>query len=811
MAQEFINAEYIARFYGKGSEKGSGTNWRTCCPGHGDKKPSMDVAEKNGKILLFCQVCGKGSNLALIEHCKKDGVWPIGGEIGNKLWTPAKNNYKTREDIWLDAYLVAQSFYDYKNRQGLFMYQIVRLWNELEQAKEFKQYYKSPDGYWRWSKVKDNVVYIPYNLDLVDKAEKQGKDIILVEGEKDCHTLLTLDQVASCNPMGALKWYDQYTPEFKNITKVYIIPDNDFNGYEHLNQVGKSFKKHGQRLYVIELNKVGCVEQKSDATDWIKGFAVTKELLDAVKEEANEWIEPIKNPWPDPKKQKFESVEAPSLEALSNDNVIQLPLHLEAGLYTDTGNGERFATAHSDEVKYAAGWGWVLWEGTRFIKDEKQQVRERAKEVAKNIVSEPSREVKRKLWWHQKSLGVERLTAMLKSAQSMPEIAVSVDQFNTDRFLLNCQNGVVNLRTGELYPHDRKFLCTQIMDCEVSAKRGDDGVLRIDFEATSERWTKFLNSVTGGSAQRIEFLQRTSGHWLTGDTSLQQAHFFYGEGQNGKSVFLDTMMNMMGVEDHGYATTVRAEMFMTKQFENHSDNPSKVAGKRFATVQEINASDRLDEAKLKTFTGDSDLLTGRVMRQDSFSFRNTCKIAFRCNHRVRVVGQDKGIWRRISEVSFEHLIPEEDRIPGFADLLVEDWPVILAWRIQGAIKVIADLEEKKREAKDIDPLRTPVEFKAATDEYKDEMDLTSFFLDECFEQYTDYAGKPMTMESPDKMSWRVSVQKLSSIYQKFCKDLGYSAKSYQRLRPELKKRGIIEDSDENKTRYFLGLRPKFTE
>ena len=40
--------------------------WTACCPVHGDKRPSMSVAEKDGRVLCHCFSCG-ANGLDVVE------------------------------------------------------------------------------------------------------------------------------------------------------------------------------------------------------------------------------------------------------------------------------------------------------------------------------------------------------------------------------------------------------------------------------------------------------------------------------------------------------------------------------------------------------------------------------------------------------------------------------------------------------------------------------------------------------------------------------------------------------------------------
>lgn len=827
MSDVYINAEYIAHFYGKGKETGRGEKWRTICPIHGDTTPSLDVTEINGRISFYCQVCGEDSNASMVIRAKNDGVWTKGGKVGGELWESLeqwkKNNprpstgdsgsYKPREDYWAEKFWEFQASYDYKEEDGSFKFQVVRLWDPIAREKVFMQYYLGPTGHWRAKAVRQNVIYIPYNLPEVARARREGLDVVLTEGEKDVETLRSHGQIASCNPMGWGKWDDAYTPRFKGLKRVYIVPDNDHYGYLHLNQVGTSFKKHGIELWVIEL--IG-VQHKGDTTDWLQDNPF--ELFEELKKEAKQWLEPWINPHPKPnKKGEPEQPAAPPANAkavktesdLLPDGVASLPsIEIPFEALTDTGNGNRLVEQWSDVLKFCEGWGWVHWNGQRFAKDSKGAARELAKDTARNIVYDSQiSDIRLRIKFAQKSLGTEKISAMLKAAQTDPLIAMDVDDFNRDHFIINCPSGVLDLRPDGEFIKDptrrMKYFCTQVMACDV------------DFDRKPEMWLDYIRLVTNGDPARAEFLQNLAGYWLIGNTELQQGYFFHGDGENGKSVFLDTCSNQMGTEESGYAVAVRAEMFTKQPFESHSDNFSLVAGKRFAAVAEIDPGARIDEAKLKNFTGDSDLLRGRLMRHESFSFRNTAKVAFRCNILPRIVNQDHGIWRRILRVPFEHPIPVERRVTGFADMLVEEWPGILAWRVEGARRVIAKMNQKKemiarRErvtgfgAKEL--LTIPDEFYKLTDDYRGEQDVVQAFLDECGVLYEDQHGERITKDSPIKSVWKISARQMMRLYQSYCKDFNFQAKNATRLGLELKQKGLIPYTD-GKHRGYLGFQP----
>lgn len=773
-----IDIPYIAQQLGKGKEKKTPRGYSTLCPVHGDKDPTLDLENKSGKITLWCHFCK--DNAPIIEYLKVNLLWPAGGVIGNEVWRPmgrGASSAMPREEWWASQGMAPVAFYDYVDTDGTFLFQVVRFIKDGK--KTFLQYYQQKSGKWSCYKVAQNVKYVPYNLPGIERARKNGDPVCLHEGEKDAE-LCTADGIESSTcPKGGGNWQDSYTPYFKDV-KTFMVPDNDFIGYKHLNEVGQSFKKYGQDLWWVELPGWS---HKDDYSDWRQNFDAEM-FKDLLQSEAKLWTEPVPNPWPDPKKAKVvENENGPT----TPNNVVVLPLG-DLELFTDSGNSNRFHRMYSDIASFSKERGWFLWDGQRHCASADLEVRELAKEVARSIQQESEGNHGDRLKWAKESFGRGRLNAILSVAESMDGIKVDTELFDKDPYLINTKSGVVDLNTGVIHKHDQKFMCTRMTACGV------------DKDREPEMFMVFLGSITNGCPHRIEFLQRLGGYLLTGKTSLQQAYFIHGPGLNGKSIFIDTMAMMMGIGASGYAASPEAAMFLKNQVQSQKYDFSQLLGKRLAAVGEVEANARLDENKLKTFTGDSDLLSARFLFREPFEFQNTAKVLFRCNYLPVIVNRDNGIWRRILKVPFDVTIPKPSVIRNLFDLLKDEWDAIMWWRIQGAMKVLRDINAGN-------PLLTPDEFGVMTDEYKDEMDSTGMFLNECYELYANseesklYSTPIQDASEALQNEWFVSNRELSRVYKRFCDDFTVSTRGPRRFKIDLIEKGLVQVE-----RGWLGLK-----
>jgi hypothetical protein len=135
--------------------------------------------------------------------------------------------------------------YPYVDEDGGFLYQTARFesksFRQRRPAKpgdDPKKVYRDPDGSeWVWNiQGKRRVLY---RLPKVIEAVKRGDLIYVVEGEKDVAAVERVGAIATCNPMGAEKWRDDYS-EFLRGARVMIVEDQDDAGRRHSKQVAAS-------------------------------------------------------------------------------------------------------------------------------------------------------------------------------------------------------------------------------------------------------------------------------------------------------------------------------------------------------------------------------------------------------------------------------------------------------------------------------------------------------------------------------------------------------------------------------------------
>lgn len=385
-----------------------------------------------------------------------------------------------------------------------------------------------------------------------------------------------------------------------------------------------------------------------------------------------------------------------------------LTLDETARQLTDIGNAARFVVQHGARFRYSyQRGGWFAYDGRRWKSDQTGEAMKAAKATALAILDEAkdgSNEGHTDAirGWAKASQRHDRLKAMLALAQ--PELAVVSDDLDADPWLFNCLSGTLDLRTKSLRPHDAGDLITMLAPVDFTP------------DAPCERFERFLNEIFGGDPELIGFVQQWHGYCLTGDVRHQHLPIYHGEGNNGKSVLLDTVSWIMG----DYAAEAPPELLIARKHAQHPTEIADLAGRRLVVASETETGAELRIETLKRLTGNA-RLKGRLIRQDFFEFDRTHKMVLVTNNRPEITEDSEAVWRRVLLVPFDVVIPPERRDPGLMDTLRSEAEGILAWMVLGC------------PAPEAQTLAIPDAVRLATDQYRGRSNSLDEFIDECCE------------------------------------------------------------------------------
>ena len=444
----------------------------------------------------------------------------------------------------------------------------------------------------------------------------------------------------------------------------------------------------------------------------------------------------------------------------------------------DVGNGQRFAIHFGRDVIFVPRVGWFVWTGQVWKKDEDRlAVRALAQKIGPLVEAETQfitvgdeeaaqlarrdalvavigplsdipankRKVEERAQLREAKGELATLDALLdkiggqigqrlrhaKAAgnsasvenmllEASVSLAVPLEMLDSEPMAINTESGILRLTVGPdpftgkgllaqavMWRHDRAALMTKLMPVRWHAKA----------KPTAAAFAKFFERIQPDAMIRA-FLQRWFGLSMTG-RPVQFLCFFYGDGNNGKSVLVDLMCSVFGT----YATTANVKSLTGEdRRDGAAATPDLVPliGARFVRASEPKRGDPWQEDVIKQMTGGEKMmirpLFGAAVEAIPFF-----KLNISGNDKPEIRGTDEGIWRRLRIVPFDVQIPKEELIPKdqLDPMLFAERDGVFAWAVQGLLDYLEH------------GLQEPQIVLNTTQDLRAENDLYGAFLDDC--------------------------------------------------------------------------------
>lgn len=356
---------------------------------------------------------------------------------------------------------------------------------------------------------------------------------------------------------------------------------------------------------------------------------------------------------------------------------------------------------------------WFLWDGPRWKPDDVRKSELLTNALYRIINTEAEKEMdtdrqRRLRKWAIRSLEPGMVDATLKKLRSMPWVAKTVEDFDRHPLLVNFRNGIVNVETASFSPHAAN---PEHRDLFISK------VIPFDYreDAKCPVWLGHLDKVFSGKPDLIAFFQRAIGYTLTGLTTERVFFLLHGSGQNGKSVIVRTIRNLLG----DYALTIAKDTLMEQRGGTRWEL-ADLPGIRFVSAVEGKGGDEFDPSVIKSLTG-GDEISAQRKHGHPFRFFPQFKAFIATNKLPQIDADDQAMWDRARRIPFDVRITDTEKDLDFDAKLAGEMEGIAAWAVQGAISW-------RREG-----LGAPLEVTEATETYRETMRKEEAFLAEMCE------------------------------------------------------------------------------
>ena len=685
--------------------KKKGKGYIAICPAHPDKEASLSIwhDDRQGKTVLSCHAGCEIANILDAAGLKMSDLFDRSlpeGDYDNRF----------------------ERIYQYKDSNGDLLFEKVRFKATDEKKKNFTQrrkigdaivwgleggtHYETYPGSNEWTRNLGKKISpkerefeecepVIYNLPVILKAIAAGEEVYVAEGEKDADNLTALGFPCCCNFDGASasklkpKWRKSYNKIFKG-ARVVIFNDNDEPGITHADYIAQEL--HEVTEYVKRPDIPG-LQEKEDITDFIEG-GNGKQVIQEI----------------------INSTSIYEYDDAANQSLIGFN-------FSDVGNAERLMAIYGKNIRYSPIRNkWFVWSGKHWEVDNNGKIENLSRKVIRKLQAEgeaislknlEQEDEKRKTKLKAqianfvlRSEGDGRLKAMINQAKTFNSFIIK--ETDKDVYLLNVKNGTLDLHTGLMKKHERKDYLTKLIDIEYNPK------------TQSPNWIEFINKIFMEDKELINYIQKSIGYSLTGDSRLQCFYILHGKGSNGKGTFMQAIERLMGP----YYSTLMPESLMERTGNNEGarEDLAKLESTRFVCVNECDENKYFDENLLKRMaSGANEKFTVRRMYEKYFDLSPEFKMWMTTNGLPRIKGTDKGIWRRIRKIPFEYDFDlDKNKNENFFDeKILPEINGILNWALEGCLRWQQE------------GMELPDAVKVEVEKYKSDMDPITRFAEDC--------------------------------------------------------------------------------
>lgn len=544
-------------------------------------------------------------------------------EVGLKdsdLFSDEKPRSTWRDNLEKNIGKPIEAVYDYKDATGKYLYSKIRFVGKFIKCAVVD--HKAD----RYKLGKPEGVYALYNLPAALKAIKKGFPVYITEGEKDVDKLKKL-HLTAVTAGGVGDWRSEFAHYFTG-ARVVILPDNDVPGLELKDKIIADLKPFAHSIKWVVTSKA----EHGDVTDYLTKEGHSKEdlqkLIDEVSAVAAPWIQ-ITERKDGSKKQ---SVNPGLLKACISENL-------------------SYKTVDGSYYWYENGY---------YKRTDKNTVKAKISAYIPDGIANDN-------------LLNNVYNLMLADVDHMAR----EEEFNNEENFINFKNGLYNLTTRKLEPHNEHILYTRQINTDYI-----EGASMADIRSTFTRFIGDLCKDVNGVIdwQKYKALQEIIGLAISnvyGHRTKKAAILYSPIGNTGKSQFLSLISNLVGPE---HITTI--------PLQNMNEDKGRFAFANAGLIRLIMNGDQgkatiKDSSIFKQVTGGDYIKTeGKGKDIKALVFKGFIIIA--CND-LPYFADDKGdhVYRRMYIVPCTHEVPEKERDASILNKMLEELPAIVNWAIEG--------------------------------------------------------------------------------------------------------------------------------
>ena len=264
---------------------------------------------------------------------------------------------------------------------------------------------------------------------------------------------------------------------------------------------------------------------------------------------------------------------------------------------------------------------------------------------------------------------------------SKNSLVINLTDFDSDPYLLNCRNGVYDMREQKFRFAKPEDYFTLSVSCDYPT---GINVRRCD------RWYTFVDEIMEGDKEKAAFLQRALGYSLLGVNREECMFLAYGRTRSGKGTLFNTIAKVLGMgSDNGYGGSINSSLVCESKFKDRDYNAPEpmladTVGTRYLTLSETKKGALLDVNAIKSLTGRDPRKT-RQLHCPAFTFTPQFTMWLSTNFLPKV--NDDSLFKsdRLWVIEFNKHFEEDDRDFSLKEIFdnPDNQAVILKWLLDG--------------------------------------------------------------------------------------------------------------------------------
>jgi len=299
---------------------------------------------------------------------------------------------------------------------------------------------------------------------------------------------------------------------------------------------------------------------------------------------------------------------------------------------------------------------------------------------------------------------------------------------------INCLNGMVDIETGKLKPHDPKYLSVSQLPCKYGWEH---------YEEEVTPWLDFLEAICPGEEDKKSIIQQFFGYCLLQDCRYEKALFLKGEGGNGKGTLVHMLREMLGNDN---CSSLTMEHIADPRFSLYF-----LQGKLLNEITELSHRKGIETELFKKIVSGEKLTVERKYG-DKYEYEPYVKFVISMNNLPIIPDTSYGFKRRLLVVNLNQKFEQGvNADPLLKRKLVRCRDAVFMWSLMGLEKIMSQnkfvVGGKVREETEV------------------------FF--EALDPATEFFQETLEAVPPDRKS-ALQVQEVYEKYVRWCKSVGHN-------------------------------------